>query len=161
MRKIITILGILLIITVLISGSSVATWRYVIWIDEDNTTNRDNIDGAEDGNFATLGVNTPTETLGWILLDLDRGYEMPPNQDFTVFADSSESEQYSVYVSPSSTGGTYVGSNYDTADHDFTTPSSGSGPTYRYIKLVGLTGYIIGGDPIYGPEIDAVGWDQP
>lgn len=161
MRKALAIIGVLLTATVLISGPAVAVWVFVTYYDPGISTYPGNIDGPPDGYYATLGQNDDPPVLGWMLVDLGFGNEMPNDQGFTVFANSTESEEYSVYVKvlPSSEA-YYVGSNYDTADHVFTTPQQ-SGPIYRYILLVGESGRISDSDPIYGPDLDAVGWDKP
>jgi hypothetical protein len=158
------ILGIILTIIILISGSAVAAWVYVTVYDYDDCTNIYEIEGTDDDTYATLGENP--STLGWVILDLGSGNEMPPSQDFTVFTYSTESENYAVSVSTGALPDDWVPVNDqvigddDLDDHDFTTPSTPL-KLWRYIKLVGLSGSVTMGDPTYGPEIDAVGWDKP
>jgi hypothetical protein len=162
MRKAIMILGTILIAAVIIiSGSAVATWVYAHWIDEDDTPDINFID-ALDGDQAALGQTGPPLVLGWVILDLGSGNEMGRNQDFMVFANSPVLEFYRVYISVGSTEWVpedgWFGN--DSEDHDFTTPGT-SGGSWRYIKLVGISGICDPGDPEYGPDIDAVGWDKP
>ncbi len=160
MKRFGTILGILLTVTILISGSAVA-WVYAYWIDEDNTTDIDYIDDL-DGNHASLGEHNPPAppVLGWVLLDLGSGNEMPNSQDFTVFADSIGNETYDVSVgeTPNPAATEYVGTGYDTQRLTFQTPSTGD-DAWRYILIEGKTGGL-SLDPAYGPDIDAVGWDK-
>ncbi|UCE36801.1 MAG: hypothetical protein JSW00_14985 [Thermoplasmata archaeon] len=166
MRRFIAILGTLLIaMVIIISGSAVATWVYVTWIDEDNTSNTDNINGAPDDNYASLGEDGPPPVLGWVLLDLGSGNEMPFSQEFTVFADSSMEENYSVWVGETTEKATmsYVGDGSDLDDEIFTTPSQPFNGSWRYIYIEATSGLTAfeGGDYVYGPDIDAVGWDKP
>ena len=159
MRKLITILGTLLIaVTILISGSAVAPW--VTWIYEENTSDTDYINGAPNGYYASLGKNGPPAVLGLVVLDLGAANAMGPNQQFTVFADSSVSENYTVAVSETAEDdGVEVGSGEDTQNHTFYTPSTPR-KSWRYIILTGTSGVTAyaGGDYYYGPDIDAVGW---
>ncbi len=161
MRKKVAIFGTILIAAILIfSGSAVATWVWVTWIDEDNTTNPDYINGAPDSNAATIGESSP-DILGWIICDLGSSNVMPNSQNFSVFGYSTEPEDYTVWVSETHLRfEDYVGSGTDDTTEIFTTPSTG-GDSWRYILICGTSGYITLTDPIYGPEIDAVGWDKP
>ena len=162
MKKSIAILGTLLTVIILISGSAVATMVFAYWIDRDNTTRWWLIDDL-DGEYASLGRDGPPPVLGWILLDLGTTNAMPNSQDFTVFAETSGNETYDVSVCPGTDPEDthYVGSGWDTENLTFQTPSSG-GP-WRYIFLEGTSGLtaFAGGDYAYGPDIDAVGWDKP
>jgi hypothetical protein len=164
MRKAIMILGTILIAAViLISGSAVA-WTYAkVIIHSNDCTNIDKILGQDDNVHATLGKNY--DKIGAVLLDLDEGYEMPADQDFTVFADGSilgngKTEYYEVFVSQDLITFELVGSDDDQDDHVFTTPDYGS--LWRYIHIACTEN---GGDyhptldPEFGPEVDAVGWD--
>ena len=71
------------------------------------------------------------------------------------------SEDYEVWVSE-----TYlrfedwVGQGTDDTTETFTKPSTG-GNAWRYILICGTYGYRTYSDDIYGPEINAVGWDKP
>jgi hypothetical protein len=164
MRKTVAIFGTLLIAAVLlISGSAVATWVYAIDNTSSNCMNPDYAENDPDGYDASLGEHVPPAepVLGWILLDLGSVNAMPANQDFTVFADSSSNETYTVWVSETSDVEykQYVGSGWDTEDLIFTTPS-GSGTSWRYILICGTSGQPTPQDPLYGPDIDAVGWDK-
>jgi len=168
MRRTVAISGILLITVVLIiSGSAVAAWH---WIDHYeplytvNCTSPWDAENAPDNDYASLGDDGPPPVLGWILLDLDLGNEMGPSQNFTVFAQSSVEENYTVYVSETTDlqYKLYIGSGWDTENLTFQTPSSPPTAKWRYILLVGVTGYAGGiGDYAYGPDIDAVGWWEP
>jgi hypothetical protein len=88
---------------------------------------------------------------------------MGPNQDFTVYASSSVLEYYRLYIWT----GQGIDSWYpeegwlrdDTQDYDFTTPST-SGKEWRYFKFVGISGVCDPADPVYGADIDAVGWED-
>ena len=162
MKKLITILGILLAVTILLSGSAVAAWVYVTVDYSEDCTYIDEIEGAEDDVFASLGEDRlPFDgILGWVFLDLGSGNEMGPSQDFTVFASSSVSEYYDVFVQASDHHSPiFVGNDEDTANHVFTTPSL-LGVTYRYIIRIGDSG-VRGDGPAWGPDIDAVGWYKP
>jgi len=164
MRKAIGILGALLIITfILISGSAVARWVYAtIPISSSDCTNPQYILGPEDDAHATIGHNP--SSLGKITVALAAGHGMDANAEFTVFAWGSstvndEEEYYDVYVSMDNSSYTYVGSDDDQENHTFTTPNYGS--DWRFIHIEGTSGNIDDGDPNYGPEITAVGWDEP
>ena len=165
MRRNVAILGILLTVVILISGSAVAPWHFVAWVQEDHTTNPDYIDGAPNGDDASLGEYIPPAdpVLGWILLDLGSGNEMGPGQDFTVFADNPVNETYDVGVSPDTSPAhtQYVGSGWDTENLTFQTPGEPFNGEWRYIFIQGTSGDLTFMDPIYGPEIDAVGWWEP
>jgi hypothetical protein len=88
---------------------------------------------------------------------------MGPLQDFTVFGTNGtgNNETYDVLVSeqPNLVDFVYVGSGWDSEDLTFTTPATDPA-SWRYIWINGTSGnkHIIF-DPIYGPEIDAVGWE--
>ena len=152
MRRIVVILGTLLIgMVIIISGSVTAATHFVKYINESYCTNIGNIDDSPDGLSASLGQNP---YYGTVILDLGSGNEMGARQVFTVFAnDSGNSEDYQVFVGEDLDEFYLVGSGNDQADHNFTTPNWGS--SWRYIILVATSG---SSDPIYGPEIDAVGW---
>lgn len=164
MRRIGAISGTLLIaMIIIISGSAVATWVYATSIHSySNCTNRTDILGSEDDFHATIGRNP--SSYGWIIVALDAGHGMDAKTNFTVFAYGSgfsndKVEDYDVSVSMSPTNFQYVGSDDDQEPHNFTTPNYGS--DWRYIYIVGTSGDIGLGDPYYGPEITAVGWDEP
>jgi hypothetical protein len=162
MRKIITIFGTLLITAIiLISGSVVATFVYGENIyNYENVQNRSNILGAPDFNDATLGINSPA--LGAIVVELNSSDAMPADQQFTVYAwGSAVNESYSVSVSEDGENDViYRGDGWDQENYVFTTPST-PGKSWRYIHLAGATGQTGGTDSLYGPEVDAVGWDKP
>jgi hypothetical protein len=160
MRKAIMFLGIILIATViLLSGSAVAqTWHFAVSIyDYEYVTDRFDILGPPNGEEAHLGQNPLT--LGWIIVDLGEDNEMGRDQDFTVFASSPVLEYYRVYISSDTFEWVpedgWFGN--DSEDHDFTTPGT-TGGSWRYIKLVGISGICDPPDPVFGPDIDAVGW---
>jgi hypothetical protein len=166
MRKAITILGTILIAAmILTSGSAVATWYFADHVEDyERCHNPDDAVGAPDYEYATLGVETPILRLGWIILDLGSGNEMGLNQNFTVFASSTYPELYDVFVSENASWEYkemfWVGQDYDTANHDFTTLSTPE-KQWRYIGLEGKSGAVSPPqDPFYGPEIDAVGWND-
>jgi hypothetical protein len=166
MRKAIMMTGTILIVAViLISGSAVATWRYVTWIDENDTTNTDGINGAENNDPISLGkASPPPPSLGWVLVDLSSNYTMPNSTNFTVFAGVSHpwatNESYDVFVCEDLDGTeTYVGTGWDGANYIFQTPPIG-GNEWRYIYLYANVSSTAP-DPVPGAEIDAVGWDEP
>ena len=160
MRKGIMILGTILIAMVLlISGSAVAQWKYVEWIDYRDVTNRDGINGPENNDPVSLGNVGPPVECGWILCDLGSGNEMSNSQHFTVFAACTvnvHNESYNVSVGESLDDMINVGTGYDTMSMVFQTPSTG-GDAWRYINL---TAYFSDtrADPAPGAELDAVGW---
>jgi hypothetical protein len=164
MRKLMMILGTILIATILISGSAVAVENYIIYVhSSNNCTNPTNAIGSPDGSYASIGVSGSPPQLGWIILDFDLGTSMDPDQDFTVYGTSGSGENESYLVSVWNqlmTIHTNVGTGYDLTNHVFTTPSTG-GQSWRYVQINGTSGSTGGddGDTIYGPEIDAVGYD--
>ena len=165
MRRFVAIMGILLTVTILISGSAVATWVYGRSIHSySQCTNIDDILGPEDDDHATIGVGVPSEDTGWVIVDLDAGHGVDANTEFTVFAwgsgtPNNKSENYNVSIGMTTSALVYVGSDDDQENHTFTTPNYGS--DWRYILIEGTSGETGLGDPIYGPEITAVGWDEP
>jgi hypothetical protein len=161
MRKFVTLIGTLLIATILICGSAVAlTWYYLqSVVRSEDCTNPLEARFKEDGVHATLGVNTPTWKLGEIMLDLGEGNEMGHDQYFTVFANSSVWEQYRLWIHDDEdhSWGPYEGADDD--NEIFKTPPI-TGVSWRYIEIHGITGASpVPFDPIYGPEIDAVGYE--
>ena len=159
MKKAFMFLGTILIAAViLISGSVVApcTWVYVITVTESgNTTDTNEILDIDDGVHITLGQGP--STLGYVIVDLGSSNAMPANQEFSVNASfGGQTEDYSVSVSENLVVDVPVGTGDDSGDTTFDTPSTGS--AWRYIILTGTSGSTSGSDPIYGPELDAVGW---
>lgn len=166
MRKNILILGTLLITTVIIISGSAVAWAYVRTILVNSScSNLNEILGSEDDTHATLGSGSSSP--GSATLDLGSGYEMPANQDFTVFADGSvvgngKTEYYEVFVSQNNMTFETVGTNDDQSDHVFTTPNYGSSWRYIIIECTENGGdYDLSLDPLYGPEVDAIGGDNP
>ena len=160
MRKALAVIGILLTVIVLISGSVVAVWHYAVSIyDYEDVINPSYILGQPDPYFASLG---DCGRLGWILLDLGSGNEMGPSQNFTVFANSPVYEENYVYVgeTPNIGATMWVGQGNDMVNETFQTPSTPF-KSWRYIFIQAITGVWVPDDPIYGPEIDAVGWYSP
>jgi hypothetical protein len=169
MRKMILMLGTVLIATILISGSAVAVTYWIFDIDDSgDCTNITNIIGSDDGNDATIGVSGSPDKLGWAVLDLGEFNPMPPSKDFTVYGSSlggNVEEDYSINVSedPDDTDGVGLGNGDDNGNEVFTTPST-QGSSWRYIIIRGLSGDDDTApidDPVYGPEIDAIGWVWP
>jgi hypothetical protein len=160
-RKILTIIGTLLTVTIVLSGSVVATWVYAQNAWGTDCTNELNARFAPDGNHATAGKNNPP-TLGTLYLDLGSTNKMPPDTEFTVFAGSAVMENYSVEVMTDDlTLNTTVGYGWDTENLTFNTPSD-QGHLWQYIIIHGVTGLTRWpDDQIYGPEIDAGGWNKP
>ena len=160
MKKLITILGILLTVTILISGSAVATYVYAIAQTNDDCTNPNNALGPPNGTYATIGRDP--DILGWILLDLGSVNAMPSSQDFVVFAETLVAEDYDVWVGENTTIEYlhWVGRGTDDRNEIFTTPSEPDAGSWRYILIIGASG-VKPGDYDYGPDIDAVGWDKP
>jgi hypothetical protein len=159
MRKIIAILGTMLIATILISGSAVAAEEFIVGVDSyNNCTNPNSAVGSPNDAYATIGVNP--SSLGWILLDFGLGTSMDPDQDFTVYGMSAGvNETYSVtVVNQTKEWAVSVGSGWDVANLVFTTPSYPN-QSWRYVNITGTSGSKELGDMIYGPEIDAVGYE--
>jgi hypothetical protein len=158
MRKMILMLGTLLItITILISGSVVAP--YVIDVtDHANCTNIDEIRYIYDTVYASLG-DYSGYVLGWAVLDLGSGGAMGPSTNFIVYATSPAEEVYNISVAETpEDDGWYLGSGIDTQNETFTTPSD-PGRSWRYIIIRGWTGLPEQtGDYGYGPDIDAIGY---
>lgn len=162
MRRMIPILGIFLItILIIISGSSVAVWKYIDHVDGYyQCTNPTWAVGSPDGQDATIGVSTPREKLGWIVLDLGEGNEMGPSQNFTVFHSTAENETYTltIWTVNNDTWHVYPLDYWDTENLVFQTPPT-SGKSWRYVQFDALDGSTGPQDWIYGPEVDAVGWE--
>jgi hypothetical protein len=161
MRKQIVIFGTLLIAAlVVISGSAVAPFVQVV-TDFDYCTDEDEILGADDDVYASIGEGHPVFELGWVLLDLGSGNAMPYSQVFTVYGGypGGSEETYNVYVSETDDieAVEYVGQGDDTSDEDFTTPSTPINAQWRYIFIEGVIG-AFDTDPAYGPDLDAVGY---
>jgi hypothetical protein len=169
MKRLITILGILVTITILISGSVIAQpiWHYVDHYEPAATQDCTNPNSAEDfpdNEYATVGINSPQQKTGFLVLDLGTSLDdwMGPNQDFTVWGfPTGINETYTVAVL------THDGliksaewPGWDSDDLVFTTPSTPD-RQWRYFQINGTSGFTSWqrpDDPIYGPEIDAVGW---
>jgi hypothetical protein len=151
MRKIMAILGIILVVMIFMSGTATAAWVYVEVVDHYQCTNPYNIEGASDYNDATLGQNGLPNKLGTITLNLTT---------FTVFASSTVREGYDVWIGedPNVETMVFVDTGVDDNDYVFTTPSTPD-KSWQYILMHGLTGSTGAGDTIYGPDIDAVGWN--
>jgi hypothetical protein len=84
-RRIMTILGILIIIiTILISGSAVASTYHAV--DQENLycTNADDAVGGENDTWATLGRNSGPPYLGIINLTMGE-HPIPADKVFTIF----------------------------------------------------------------------------
>ncbi|UCF08928.1 MAG: hypothetical protein JSW28_04355 [Thermoplasmata archaeon] len=158
MRRIIAILGTLLAVAVLISGPVfAATWHYGVSVESYyNCTNPNEILGAPDDKYCSLG--TSAEDLGEIIINLSYSGAMGRKQVFWVFAQSAYQEPYNVYIStrPDFADSVDLGLGYDDADQYFETPDEAT-IGWRYIQLVGVDG-VSDPDPVYGPDIDAVGW---
>ncbi len=161
MKRYTAILGILLTITILISSSALAqpTWHYAQDYSQINCTDPGEALYAPDDDHASCGKNTP-QVLGTLTLDLGQNSDdwMGPNEDFTVWGQpGGVNESYDVGLIDSKGNPSAGGwSGYDAADLTFTTPSGEA--RWRYIVITGTSGGTDAGDPIYGPEIDAVGW---
>jgi hypothetical protein len=159
MRKLIMILGTLLIATILISGPVIAAEEFIIRVENyENCTNQNEAVGSPDSTYATIGVNP--STLGWIELDFATGTSMSPDQNFTIYGMSTgETETYNVTViDQDRTWFIPLGSGEDTTDEVFTTPST-EGLSWRWVNITATSGNKGTGDLIYGPEIDAVGYE--
>jgi hypothetical protein len=164
MRKIIALIGTMLIATILISGSAVAALYYIMYVDYSvDCTNINEILGGEDNTYATIGVNSGgTGTFGCAVLNLSDANPMPPSTSFTVYGWTGVGnleEEYSINVSqyPNDAIGVYLGNGDDSSNEVFTTPSL-QGSAWQFIIIRGLSGEKDLIDSIWGPEIDAVGW---
>lgn len=165
MKRFIIISGTLLItMAILISGSAVAlTWHYIQSVQRSlYCTNPFDARYRENGKHATIGENFPAVRLGYIILDLGEGNEMGANQLFTVFHNSVTPEAYKFWLHDDGVHSSDVYEWWDdTADKNFSTPSTPN-RLWRFIEIHGLSGDTSDDDdPIYGPEIDAVGWYEP
>jgi hypothetical protein len=154
-----TILGILIVSTILISSQAIAASYWIEDVyDSTDCTNPDNAEDEPDDTYATIGAN-PSK-LGNIVLDFGLHTAMDPDETFTVYGTRGTglTETYDVYVlNPTMSKREYRGSGEDTKYEDFTTPST-SGETWQYVEIDATSGGTIGNDTIYGPEIDAVGY---
>ncbi len=162
MKRFITILGILLTTVILLSGSAVATWLYVgSVVSSKDCTNPDEAIGEEDGDHATIGINSPP-TFGWINLSLAALTGMPGYTAFTVFASSTVRENYSLQqVSLLFQKSTIWYGNDDTQDQYFISEGLRQPDIdlWRYFIIESEEGSTNETDPIYGSEIDAIGFD--
>ncbi|UCE39246.1 MAG: hypothetical protein JSW00_08525 [Thermoplasmata archaeon] len=169
MRKIVVMLGALLIAAVfIISGSAVAPWVYeYVPGGTCACTNPDYAESSPDYNYATIGQNP--DTLGKILLDLgpNSANWMAEDVPFTVYGWDSSSgvnivETYSIKIyNDGMTVNASLGSRDDDSPQGFTTPSFPEDPEWRYYEITATSGDVYFEneyDTIYGPEIDAVGW---
>lgn len=164
MRRAVAIVGTLLItVTILISSSAVAYWLYIMRVDSsENCTNPNDARYSPDGDHATIGNNEPT--LGWIILDLGLGIGMNGSQEFTVFASSTVKETYKIRLlsDPWKVASSWWTGCDDTTDEDFTAPATPPGQIWRYFEIHSEEGDNSDeSDPIYGSEIDAIGFDAP
>jgi hypothetical protein len=160
MRKTITIFGTLLITAIiLISGSAIAAEEFIVRVESyNNCTNPNSAVGSPNDAYATVGVNPGS--LGWILLDFGLATAMGADQNFTVYGMSSgETEEYSVSIIEQYGYEVSVGSGEDTTDNVFITPSAPPYYSWRWVNITGTSGNKGDGDMIYGPEIDAVGYE--
>jgi hypothetical protein len=157
MRKIIAILGTILISTILISGSAVAATYYIISVSSSSYCSYpNNAVGSPDDTYATIGFEGNN---GEIILDFGSSAAMGSDQLFTIHGTDGAgiTEDYDVTVLDlNMLNPTPLGSGIDTQDEDFTTPSSG---TWRYVKIEGECSDVSREDPLTGPEIDAVSYE--
>lgn len=166
MRRTVAIFGTLLIAAVLIiSGSAIAQWLYIGGVVEyENCTNPEEAIGAPDDTYATIGINFPP-TLGKINLSLAALSGMPQYTEFTVFADSTVRENYSLYLVSdlNSEISTVWYGNDDTQDQDFTSTGlmDPDRDRWMYFIIESVEGSINETDQIFGSEIDAIGWYLP
>jgi hypothetical protein len=163
-RKITTILGFLIIATILISGSAVATWRYATSQNNIECTNPDEALDDPDEVYATIGNNGPLPELGVINLSMGE-HPIKWDTEFTIIGApdfrGNINETYGVEVMTANfTVQTVIGNGYDAANCVFTTPSEPEW-YWQYVVITGSSGETDSEDSIYGPEIDAVGWDKP
>lgn len=166
MRKVIMILGTVLIAAVLlISGSAVATWIYATSVYSDaDCENSENALDEPDGEWATVGTNNPDPTAGDLILDF--GFVgIPDSTNVVVYGqDGAGIEEFydvrflkdDLTVDPRG----WLGNSSDWTNNTFTTGIAGSGRFWEFIEIKGLTGSTGPSDLIYGPEIDAVGYDS-
>ncbi len=160
LKRFISIIGTLLITTILISGSGVAPpthWALDIYTYY-NCTNEEEALNASDGVHATLGINSPP-ALGKIMLDLGEGNEMGHEQEFYVYASSNIRENYSLSLHSHnwSKQSEWYENNDDTTTVQLTTPEE-QGWLWRYIEIESEEGQTGDNDLVYGSEIDAFGW---
>jgi hypothetical protein len=160
MRKLIALIGTLLIATILISGSAVATLCWIWDVHSySNCSNPDNAKGSQDGSYATIGYEGDN---GWIILDWSDTTAPGPSENFTVYGGGGITENYDVSViNLLMTSTRPVGSGDDSGNNVFTTPATPPGEVWRYVLIEGECGDTSQEDPLTGPEIDAVSWDGP
>ena len=162
MNRIVAILGIMVIAAIIIiSGSAVATYwaASVAYAYTYDCTDEDEALGPYDYKCASVGITGPPPVLGRLTLDMGpEEHWIPPSTDFVAFGNSSSMpEQYYITIWD---GGHhesyYLGYGLDTRNENFTTPPEETiNIMWRYIQIDATSG---SSDPIYGPEIDAVGW---
>jgi hypothetical protein len=87
---------------------------------------------------------------------------MENNQSFIVYASSTVRENYSLRLlrQPAGAPSSWWTELDDTTNQYLTAPPSDLGPTetWRFVEIHSDEGFTNGTDPIYGPEIDAVGY---
>ncbi|UCE36799.1 MAG: hypothetical protein JSW00_14975 [Thermoplasmata archaeon] len=155
MKRFVIIFGIVLAVTIFMSGSSVAPW-IVSTTGSMYCTNANEAIGAPDGVHATAGQNNP-KRLGMLRLAFDEGDGIPPSTTFTVYASSTINESYGIQIESANLTEAVLGNGWDTENLTFETPSD-PGEVWQYVYITGATGQTGFGDSIYGPEVDAVGW---
>ncbi|UCE39252.1 MAG: hypothetical protein JSW00_08555 [Thermoplasmata archaeon] len=162
MRKYIAIFGTLLIATILLSGSAVAIGTYAgtVYAYTDCENPEEALD-EPDTTYATVGTNIPDPATGDLWLDF--GFVgIPDSTILRVYGTqgSGQDENYYIEVWRADWGDSCVGTggHSDLVVNNFTT---GTTPTsfWRFVNINGETGSTGPGDTIYGPEIDAVGYD--
>ncbi|UCE38643.1 MAG: hypothetical protein JSW00_05280 [Thermoplasmata archaeon] len=166
MRKYIAILGTLLIATILLSGSAIATWYYAgnVYIEGD-CENSEYALGEPNFQYATVGTNDPDPAIGDLWLDFGFG-GIPKGQLVWVYGwyggGILEYYRVDVYANDGETscsGGSYIS---DQINHSFYTGSYlPTGLYWKFVRIQGETGSTGPSDTIYGPEIDAVGFEIP
>jgi hypothetical protein len=161
MRKYVTILGTLLIATILYSGSAVATWIYAgsVYSSTDCENPEDAL-GEPDGEWATIGTSDPIPACGNLILDF--GASGIPNFEtlWVIGQGTGEDEDYQIFVYQEDFG-KYWGprTRSDQGNEDFALSDADPGHKWQYVLFYGVNGQTGPGDPIYGPEIDAVRFD--
>jgi hypothetical protein len=162
MKRYIAISGILLLVAVIIiSGSAVATWYYIVKVDsETNCTNASNALYSPDDNHATIGQNP--STIGTIILDLGTGTSMEGGEEFIVYASSVQRENYTIRLlsDATRTPSSPWTQRDDTTDVYLTAPTPPGDEAWRFFEITSEEGDTSDdGDTIFGSEIDAIGFD--
>ena len=168
MKKVIIIIGTLVVMMILISQNAIAATYYANTIEAyENVVNRTDILGSPDTDQATLGEHKiGKDFLGQIWLGFNAPVGFGPGDTVTIYVNDywGEEEYYKVQFlvdyPPDEYPSGWYGPFSDQQDNPITvlspTPPLPVGLSYHYVKIFATSGTTGAQDTLYGPEIDAV-----